>query len=212
VTEVGSSAETGLDWTGPRLFWRRSHDQNCASHLKRSGKGVVLEAIGPFVDQRPLEQRACRHAFERLDEPAVERGLQIFLDCPWSSLVRNTLPCPLVLPEAQGRPEHGTCRCLASEPDKLRTAIRIAQRCDRVRRTKIEAERFCLPTVGRDVSSCPVRSSLSGRARAFAQPPERGKHGLPGRAAGRAGVAPGSGKGRVSGACRKGLCPSAEQP
>ena len=99
---------------------------------------------------------------------------------------------------ASMRCRSGAIHCsnwVRSAPDMRRAAIRIAQRRDRVRRTKIEAECFCLPTVGHDVSSCPVRSSLSARARAFAQPPERGKQGLPGRAASTAGVAPGSGEG-----------------
>jgi len=99
---------------------------------------------------------------------------------------------------ASMRCRSGAIHCsswVRSDPDKLRAAICIAQRCDCVRRAKIEAECFCLPTVGHDVSSCPVRSSLSGRARAFAQPPERGKHGLPGRGASGAGAAPGSGEG-----------------
>src|SRR3546814_15104920 len=45
------------------------------------------ERLAP--DHRALEQRARRDALERLDETAVERRLQIFLDRPRPRLVRD---------------------------------------------------------------------------------------------------------------------------
>ena len=60
----------------------------------------ILEAERAVEDQRALEQRAGRDALERLDEAAVERGLQIFLDRPWPRLMRDAVPALLVFPEA----------------------------------------------------------------------------------------------------------------
>src|SRR3546814_17446855 len=76
------------------------------------------ERLAP--DHRALEQRARRDALERLDETAVERRLQIFLDRPRPRLVRDVVPAPLFFPEAERRSEHGVAREIAQASGRAR--------------------------------------------------------------------------------------------
>ncbi len=99
----------------------------------------ILETEGLVEDHRALEQRACRNALERLDEAAVERRLEIFVDRPRARFVRDAIPAALLFPEAERRAEYRIARF--AEFDEFGPAASVGQRDDAVRRAEIEAER-----------------------------------------------------------------------
>lgn len=79
---------------------------------------------------------------------------------------------------ASMRRRFGATHCsnwVRSDPDTLRAAIRIAQRRDRAFSTKIEADSFCLLTVGHGLGSCPVHSSLVWADEGLCKAPGKGQ-------------------------------------
>jgi len=100
----------------------------------------LLEGESLLEDIGMLEQGACRDRLERLEEPAAFREGEIFGNGPRARFAREATARSIILPEAEGRAEHGTHREIAGKLDQFGLALS-RDRGDAVRRAEVETQR-----------------------------------------------------------------------